>query len=296
MTDLQVPHKQAASSKAVSAWMPTGSWLAVIVLAILVLALAYLNKNYTMSFDKDGKFSIDVRANEDTLDAVLTKALETNRSAAEKILRGEQFYNINDPDLVDKLANLDASRPETEEISKRLRTMLWDLRGPFAIPLTLTGADERMSRALDALENARQENKSANGLLVQLWKQSLQGEGIFLPRLFDATVEIVHGAEPDKILACPGDAIATLGGIVMSLNVKDGETTISHVIELDQPHFHCDGPPLTAEKLLAEGGTARLGLNESTFRRLVSGSGSGVREGRIPATFQLYSKYIPGVN
>jgi hypothetical protein len=283
-------HKRAAPLNATSPWIPRGSSFAVLALLILALLLAYLNKSYTMSLDKDGKISLDVRPNE-TLDTLLAKALETNRSAVEKILRGQEYYNVNDPELVEKLAYLDASKPEADEISKRLRKLLWDLRGPFAIPLTLSGADERMSKALDALETARLENKSANGLLVELWKQSLQGEGIFWPRSFDATVEIVHGAQPDKILACPGDVIATVGGIVMSLSVEGGKDVISAEVKQDPSLFHCDGSPLTAEKLL-EGGTPRLGLSESTFRSLVSASEPGIREARTHATFRLYSKYM----
>jgi hypothetical protein len=294
MTGLAKSHKQTDPPKAAGPWIPTGGWLVIVALIILALLLAYQNKSYTMSLDKDGKFLIDVRANE-TLDALLTEALKKNRSAVEKILRGEQYYNVNDPDLVDKLANLDASKPETEEISKRLRKLLWDLRGPFAIPLTLSGADERMSKALDALETARRESKSANGLLVELWKQSLQGEGIFWPRSFNATVEIVQGAQPGKILACPGDAIATVGGVLMSLSVEDGANVISAEVEQDPSLFHCDGSPLTAEELLAEGGAPRLGLSGSTFRNLVSASESGIREGRTHATFRLYSKYMTGI-
>jgi hypothetical protein len=291
MTDLRILQGQSAPLKAAGRWFSTAAWpvvLALIILVILAVVLAGQNKSYTMSFDKDGKLRIDVRANE-TFGALLAEALEKNRVAVEKVLRGEQYYHVDDPDLVDELANLDANRAETEETWKRLRKLLWDLRGPFQPSLALSGADERMRGALDALDMAPPENKGANRFLVELWKQSLQGNGIFRPRSFQATVEIVHGARPGKILACPGDAIATLGGTKMSLSLEGDTNVISGEVEQDPSLFHCDGAPLTAEKLLAERGTPRLGVSGGN---LISTPASGTPEQRIHATFYLYSKYM----
>lgn len=214
----------------------------------------------------------------------------------------QQYYNLANPNLVDQLVHLDASKPETKETTNRLRKLLWDLQPPFFdIPDALSGADERMYKALDALETARKKSKQANALLVELWKHSLQGDGIFWPRSFGATVEIVQGApigsEKRKIvLVCPGDAIATVNGVVMSLRVERGSD--SHNIFADvnkNPSlFDCGGSTLTAEKLLAEEGTVRLGLSEKAFRELVPASELGIGEGKIDATIVLYSQYTLG--
>jgi hypothetical protein len=235
-----------------------------------------------------------VRADE-TFAQLLSKALEKNQREVEAILASRQYYNLADANLVDQLAHLDTAKPETKEISNRLRSLLWNLQGPFAIPHTLSGADERMRKALDALETTRRETKQANALLVELWKQSLQGEGIFWPRSFDATVEIVRGAptgteERRIVLVCPGDAIATVSGIVMSLRV-DSNNILADVIQ-DPSRFDCGGSSLTAEKLLVEEGTARLGLSESAFRELIPASEPGTGERRTAARFVLYSKYM----
>jgi hypothetical protein len=59
---------------------------------------------------------------------------------------------------------------------------------------------------------------------------------------------------------CPGDAIATVSGIVMSLRADDGSDShniLADVIQ-DPSRFDCGGSSLTAEKLLVEEGTARL--------------------------------------
>jgi len=281
----------------------TGSWLAIvsciaITTAGLVGYLANLNKAFKIAMDKNGKVEIDVRADE-TFAQLLNKALEKNRIEVEAILVSQQYYNLANANLVDQLEHLDASKPETKEISNRLRRLLWDLRPPFDIPYTLSGADERMRKALDALETARKENKQVNAFLVELWKESLQGGSIFLPRSFSATVEIVQGApigsEKRKIvLVCPGDAIATVSGVVMTLRVERGSDSNNILADVNQNPslFPCSGTALTVEKLLAEEGTVRLGISESAFRDLVPASGSGIGEGRVDARFQLYPKYM----
>jgi len=292
MATLQDSGQRAHGSKFGSWLTAAGISLAGIFVAGLVVYLVHAERGFKLRLDKSG-VDIDVQANE-TFGQLLTKALEKNRTEVDAILASHQYYNLANADFVDRLGYLDASKPETKEISNRLRKLLWDLRGPFEIPFTLSGADERMSKALDALEAARQERKEANALLVELWKQSLQGEGIFWPRSFGATVEVVHGTQTKKILACPGDAIVTVSGIIMSLSLEGGADAISAEIEQNPSLFHCDRSPLTAEKLLADGGTPRLGVSESTFRSLVPTSVSN-QEGKVGATFRLYPKYMTGI-
>ena len=296
MADKRKIHQPTDTPKSAPASIALSGWL-VVVVAIVVVGLAwylaYSNKGFKIALDKSGKLEIEVRADE-TFSELLTKALKKNQSEIDAILASHQYYNLANADFVDQLERLDSSRPETKEISNRLRKLLWDLRGPFEIPYTLIGADERMSRALDALETARRNSKQANALLVKLWRESLQGEGIFLPRSFDATVEIVQGARSGKILACPGDAIATVGGIVMLLTTEDGGA-ITHEVEQNPAMFHCDGFPLTAEKLLAVGGMSRLGLSATDFRNLVTGSEREISDGRIHATLRLYPKNVTGI-
>jgi hypothetical protein len=303
MTDLRKSGQQTGPSKSTKPLVSTGSWLAIVFFIAITTAglvgyLANLNKSFKIAMDKNGKVEIDVRADE-TFAQLLNKALENNRIEVEAILVSQQYYNLANANLVDQLEHLDASKPETKEISNRLRRLLWDLRPPFDIPYTLIGADERMRKALDALETARKENKQVNAFLVELWKESLQGGSIFLPRSFSATVEIVRGAptgsEKRKIvLVCPGDAIATVSGVVMTLRVERGSDSNNILADVNQNPslFPCRGTALTAEKLLAEEGTVRLGISESAFRDLVPASESGTGEGRVDARFQLYPKYM----
>ena len=306
MTDLRKSRQRNGSSKPtkpIQASIPTAGWLAIVVVAVILAGLVgYLasqNKGFKIALDKNGSVQIDVSADE-TFGQLLNKALAKNQREVDAILVSHEYYNLTNANLVDQLGHLDPSDPKTKEVSKRLRKLLWDLRGPFEIPYTLIGADERMRKALDALERERKEKKQANGLLVELWKESLEGDGIFWPRSFKATVEPVlsvpTGSDGRKVVfVCPGDAIATVSGIIMSLSTNDGANVVSAEVEQNPSLFHCDGAPLTAEKLLADGGTARLGLSERVFKELVPAGESETQDGIIHATFQLYPKYMTGV-
>jgi len=306
MTDLRKSRHGNGSPKPpkpMQASISTAGWFAIVVVAVILAGLVgYLanqNKGFKIALDKNGSVAIDVSADE-TFGQLLNKALEKNRPEVDAILVSREYYSLTNANFVDQLGHLDPSNPKTKEVSKRLRKLLWDLRGPFEVPYTLIGADERMRRALDALERDRKEKKQANGLLVELWKESLEGDGIFWPRSFNATVELVHsvptGSDGRKVVfVCPGDAIATVSGIIISLSTNGGANGISAEVEQNPSLFHCNGAPLTAEKLLAEGGTPRLGVSEPVFRELVPAGESESRDGIIHATFQLYPKYMTGI-
>jgi len=298
MTDLRKSRQEAGSPRSITASISTGGWLAIVCLAVIVAGLVgYLasqNKGFKIALDKNGKVEIDVSADE-TFGQLLKKALEKNRTEVDAILVSHQYYSLANANFVDQLEHLDPSKAATKEISNRLRRLLWDLRGPFETPFTLIGADQRMRKALDALELLRKEKKQTSALLVELWKESLEGDGIFYPRSFSATLEIVPGAptggdDRKIVLVCPGDALATLSGIVMSLSVH-GRGLLADLNQRPSL-FNCGGSALTADKLLAHDGTARLGVNETVFRELVPPSEIGNGAKKVNASFELYSNYM----
>jgi hypothetical protein len=268
-------------------------WIATILMALIFGAIGGYaireNKGVDISL---GNFKVTVAADE-TFAQLLNKASEKDPKDVEAILASRQYYNLTDANLVDQLEHLDASKPETQEISLRLRRLLWDLRGPFKIPDTLSGADERMMEALDALEKARENEKKVNPLLVALWRESLEGGGVFVPRTFNATIEVVPGApagDADRriVLVCPGSAVALVSGVLMSLQVGDSYNILADVTQ-NPSLFPCSGPALTAAKLL-EGDTVRLGLSEKGFKELVPAGGIGNE--RINANFILYPEFM----
>ena len=283
---------------------PTVSWtkwvslaIAVAIVSAAVTHLAEINKAFQVSVGKEGNFTIDVRAS-DNFAEIFKNAVDTYPKLVDTILAGEQYYKVTNASLANALEDLDYSRPDSEEIAKRLRRMLWDLRGPFKVPGALRGADGRMVSALDDLEETRHGAKQASALLAALWTRSLDEEGIFKLPILRATVEIVGGAPSGSrdlktALACPGSPL--VNGRIMNLYVP-GQGNIFAEVAQDPSLFDCGGSALTAQELLAEGGRIRLGLSETAFRQLVDPSGaSGVGNGRIDANFVVYPRNLVGL-
>lgn len=278
---------------------PSGSWVKhaslIVVVAIVAVAayflvtdLAKMNKDVEVLLDKEGKVAITVRADDSFAD-VLKNAIAKDSGTVEAILAGNQYYSLTSAQLVDELRKFDASQSETQEVSEALRRLLWDLQGPFSPPGTLRGADERMIRALDDLDEALQEAKEASVLLTELWRLSLERKGVFKPRLFHASIEVIPGIPTEdtrieSVLACPGSMLV---GRVLFIQTRGSmKVEVSHNASL----FHCDPPAFTAAQMLA-GGRVRLGLSESAFRKLVDPDGqAGIGDGRNTASFEIYPR------
>jgi hypothetical protein len=262
----------------------------VVVAAVASGALTYLaimNVGYTVSVDKAGKVTIAVRPS-DNFPEIFKKAIAADPKIVDTTLASENYYKLTDTKLVSVLEDIDYSTPQNQKLAWRIRKMLYDLRGPFQVPGALRDApDYHFVEALDDLDNALQSRKPANAILAELWKQSLNREGIFKIRYFRATVEVVPGAASGNdrlgvVLACPGSPVGV--GKVMQLYAIGqvlAEVTQNPLL------FHCDRAALTAEQLLADQTTVRLGVSEAEFRRL---AGSDTIDRKIDATFILYPK------
>src|SRR5262245_1313056 len=168
---------------------PAISWIRVLgplvmgVLAGLVtIHLADTGKSVAVKIGKDGTTQIVVTANE-SFDNVLENALNNHRELVEALLHGRKYYKIDD-----KILPVLASE-EGAKVAAGLRKMLWDLNGPFAVPGTLRGADERMVTALDDLDKALEdpEANEASPFLGRLWTLMMEQQRIFKQRVFPAS-------------------------------------------------------------------------------------------------------------
>lgn len=269
--------------------IPSTLWaIVVVVIVIATYFLAQQNKSVQVALDKEGKLAFEVRGDME-FSQVFENAMSKDRTIVDAILASQNYYNLSDVKLVDRIANLDPS----VEVSKKLRNLLWDLRGPFRVPGTLRGADENMIKALDDLETALENAKEANALLTHLWEQTLDRTGIFRPRRFNATVEIVSDDLPDKgmyrvALACPGGALVS--GRVMFLYTQIGGALIE-VTQIPSV-FDCDGLASTVKDLFA-GRTIRLGVSQAVFKELFDPAGtSDDVNGQMSAKFELFPKSL----
>ncbi len=278
--------------------------LIVAIVAVTAYLLAVENKSFTMRLNKDGDATITVYA-DDNFGKVLDKAIAAEAKSGtvgeiDAILASRSYYKLTNPGLTDALARLSPSQPGDDAVAKRLRAMLWDLRGPFELPNTLRGADERMIKALDDLDApssqvATDKLAQASGLLAAMWNLSLDRKGIFRPRFFRAKVEVVHRAPASDedhivVLACPGSALVS--GRVMSLYTD--QNSIMAEVTQDPSLFDCGGSALTAAQLLA-GGKARLGLSEKAFKDLMDPAGASRTHSTTgEAKFELFPRDLVG--
>ncbi|HEY7608379.1 MAG TPA: hypothetical protein VIF14_04035 [Alphaproteobacteria bacterium] len=276
-----------------SSWIHAVAYVAVAgISALLAYGLADMNKSFRIELDKDGKIAVAVSADE-TFAKLLEKALTAGGPEVDAVLAGKKYYSLTNVKLVDELENLDFSDAKAAEIAKRLRRMLWDLRGPFKLPGTLRGADQRMTGALEDLDKAVEDSKRSSALLAELWKRMLDQEGIFRVRFFKATVTLVRhapngGGKTAIVYVCPGSALAT--GRIMQLYTDRGGNIFAEVRQ-NNAVLDCDGSTPTAESLLAEGSITRLGLGEEAFKQLVASEGATVAaNGTVDAKFAIYPK------
>jgi hypothetical protein len=270
---------------------PVAGLIAVAIVSAALTYIAVLNRGFTFSVNKNGNVEVKVSAS-DSFAEIFKKAIGADPKIVDAVLASENYYKLTDVKLVDALENLDSA--QNQEIAKRLRIMLLDLRGPFSLPGTLRDAtDGRFVRALDDLDNAPPDAKEANALLAELWKRYIDQEGIFKFRSFKATVELVPNASTGDenykvVLACPGSAVAI--GRLMSLSSKQDTKTIIGEINQDASLFDCDGKVLTVEQLLSGQATVQLGVSETTFKQLAIPA--EIDNKKIDAKFYLYPKNL----
>lgn len=277
---------------AAATWIKYLAWVAIVV--IVTGALSYLavkNIGYTVAMNKDGTATITVHPN-DSFPDILKKAMAKDPKLVNATLASEHYYKLTDLSLVSALEHLNYSEVENQKIASGLRDMLYDLRGPFAVPGALRSAKNgAFVGALNDLDDALKNATSANAILAKLWENDQNRTGIFKLRRFSATVEIVPNAPfgdetYPNVFTCPGSALPE-GRIIQITGVGQYKGQTLAEVHQNMMLFPCDRPGLTVEELLAQKKVVRLGLSERVFRRLTS---IDATERKINVSFFLYAK------
>lgn len=275
------------------------NWMAIVVplvalvvgagITYMILATGATGK---IKIEPTGAISVDLDPN-DSLSDVLDKAITTDREATDGILESRGYYQLTSDRLVTVLSEVDTDTDEGAMVARRLRQMLWDLKGPFRRPETLSGADRRMMQALDDLDKAIADADEASDLLATLWERNLDQRGIFLQRQFPASIKMVERApigEP-RIYACSGGPLEV--GRVIEIFTEIGSAMAA--IEHNPALFSCDDRPISTRQLLTGKVTVPLGLNETAFKMAVDPDGSlGITGVESHATFVLYPRNLIG--
>lgn len=263
--------------------------VAIVAAAVLAIVawLAWINREFTLAIDKEGRFNISVASGANLRD-VLLEALDRDKASVEEVLTARGYHHFADPGLAAALARLDPAAPEHAAAVASIRQLLREQRGPFTMPDALKVLDARLVDALASLETSLEASRQTSELLVELWRQSLDFQGIFRHRMFRATVQR-YPASPGGtrglvlVMGCPGSDFL---GKEVSLRALDGNGQVSGIVLSSATH-HCDGADQKLADLFADQ-PARLGLDAETYQRLFSAADpTGALPDEMPVRFQF---------
>ncbi len=260
--------------------------ITIIALALIlagVVAYAIVNgNNVNVLISKDGKMEFTANRGQSLIE-LLHEGLdqvepaegdtdeELNRKASEKMklagaLRTRGYYNIHDRSLGDAIRDLNKEDPLSEE----LRSVLYNLEGPFALPGTLRGADSRMWLAIsDLYDGLTAEPSNDSQLFATLYTNFIQQETIFSPfkHVVAATAEMRGEDETGvpQVYSCP-DSFLTPGTIVLVRPLGNTSNIMEQFTVRKDPLRH----PCTATSPfeVLSGSKLKLGFNKAAFDQL----------------------------
>jgi hypothetical protein len=161
---------------------------------------------------------------------------EPKRRLVLSILQAHHLYRVPSVEAVSAIRGIEET-DATRDSARAVRTMLYDLAGPFARPATLLEApDERLVLAIDDLY----ERNPTSPVITKLWEMSLDMKGIFEAR------DIRTSVREDKSL--PSGVAATCAGNiwldkVSLIRMDDDEQGISARIKVAKPCGTLAGEP-----------------------------------------------------
>ena len=249
----------------------------------VVYLLQGTGQGFSLDFG-DGKASLEV-SSQDSLESIVQRALEKDRDLATGDLAQLGFHSLESVTLADALRTMKSEDEQSAKVARAIRTVMWNLEGPFAPPLTFAGADDRVATALDDLEAALRERGEANALLAELLRRSLKREKLFRTRSFAVDLEIAPGDKAEtpygwsKFFICAGSELVGANVTLWARgpSLPEGFVELPGVLADDDPIRNDCAEPRKLEDLLA-GASEKLALDRETFAELVGDAEIGPDE------------------
>jgi len=261
---------------------------AIIVGVVVLTAIFFRSGGFSVVAEGQGA-KLELKFDESRVDLnqileQMLKQAEAGPDAASKrllvasILQAHGFYPIPSTAAADALRRMEET-DATHDFARAVRTMLYDLAGPFARPLTFQDApDARVLLAIDDLY----ERNPTSPVVAQLWQMSLEMKGIFEPR------DIAISIREDKTLR-KGVAATCAGSILLG---KVGQIRTSEDGRLISPRV--DVPracgSATSEAAPVER-KERVWLSTTDMNDLIANATSGASK-ELPATLTPLPKNL----
>ena len=191
--------------------------IAVGIAAVIIVAIFFRQGAFSVVAEGQGA-SIKLNFAESRVDLsqLLDKLVEetgeghdadAKRRLVSSILQAHHYYYVPSVEAVTAIREIgetDAAR----DSARAMRTMLYDLAGPFARPATLR--DDRFLLAIDDLFNRHPDNP----IITKLWEMSLDLEGIFEPRDIRISVREDESLPSGVAATCVGSILLGKVGLI----------------------------------------------------------------------------------
>lgn len=188
---------------------------------------------------------------------------EQKRRLVLSILQAHQFYFVPSVEAVTAIRAIEETET-TRDVARAVRTMLYDLVGPFARPATfLEAPDDRLLLAIDDLY----ERNSVSPIITKLWEMSLDFKGIFELRNIRVSVQEDPSLPSGVAATCVGNI--WLGKVGLISIDDEGGPAIGPRIEVAKACGASGGEPPAEKKL-------RVWLSPTDMDHLIGNQTSGI--------------------
>lgn len=202
-------------------WSPTlNSVLLILGAGILIIvgaALMFGKSGFSVVAESSGQRVVfDFPSNELNLTELLDELLaretgaDTDARVVERVLASHSFYRFPSDDVATAIRMLEDS-DDTGAFARSIRTILYDLAGPFSRPDTFVDApDDRVLLALRDLD----EHHPSSPLVVKLWEMSLDLGGLFRLREIKVSIQEDDRLKDGTAATCVGSLLLDRAGLI----------------------------------------------------------------------------------
>jgi hypothetical protein len=192
----------------------------IVIGVITVVAILYRPGGFSVVAQGSGS-SIEFKFAEsrvdlgEMLDRLLSPKADGGTDSASRrrlvasVLQTHGFYLVPSPEAATALRRIEET-DDTREFVRAVRTMLYDLAGPFSRPATFLDApDDRMLLAIDDLY----ERNPASPVVAKLWEMSLDLQGIFALREINVSIREDKALRNGRAATCSGSMLLDKAGL-----------------------------------------------------------------------------------
>lgn len=248
---------------------------AVAIAAIAIVAIFFWPGNFKVVVGNQGGFELTFTDRQVDLNRLLDTLLketehdDSKRHIALSILHAHGFDRVPSHEAAVDLRGIKETDAITRDFDREVRTMLYDLAGPFSRPTTFQEAqDDRMLSAFEDLD-------PASPLVAKLWEMSLDWKGIFFPRSVSVSIHLDNTLKKGWAATCAGSMLLSKAAQV---SARDGFIDV----QLEEAKS-CE--PTSARDLLS-GKVAKIWVSPDDMNELVG-------EGKYPRTEGLEGMLSP---